>query len=226
MIWRARAAVCALALLAACAPIQTPPALKNLAKSDTAFFVEAVRDELDQRLAELMVKLYRRNPVQMPAGITLELRLIQLKSPRLNLAEFDQVASDALVRLAFDPTFTGDRVFAFSAGLQDMVNRAFNGRQEFLLLDDLPDPQFIYNSARNIEVAAYLLRTKTTAQGEPLLYADGIQDGVLNASFSQILGGLISTQDTLAMTLAMKDQRTLNAVTRGVASTIFLPVGF
>lgn len=226
MIWRARAAFCALALLAACAPIQTPPALKNLAKSDTAFFVEAVRDELDQRLAELMVKLYRRNPVQMPEGMTLELRLIQLKSPRLNLAEFDQVASDALVRLAFDPTFTGDRVFAFSAGLQDMVNRAFDGRQEFLLLDDFPDPQFIYNSARNIELAAYLLRTKTTTQGEPLLYADGIQDGVLNASFSQILGGLISTQDTLAMTLAMKDQRTLNAVTRGVASTIFLPVGF
>lgn len=223
---RAWATLCVLALLVACAPMQTPPALKNLAKSDTAFFVEAVRAELDQRLAELMVKLYRRNPVQMPSDMTLELRLLQLKSPRISLAEFDQTSSDGLVRLAFDPAFRGDRVFAFAAGLQDMVNRAFDGRREFLLLDDLPDPQFIYNSARNIEAAAYLLRTQRDASGQPYLYADGMQDDVLNASYSQILGGLISVQDTLATTLAMKDQRTINAVTRGVASTLFLPVGF
>lgn len=223
---RAWATLCVLALLVACAPMQTPPALKNLAKSDTAFFVEAVRAELDQRLAELMVKLYRRNPVQMPPDMTLELRLLQLKSPRISLAEFDQRSSDGLVRLAFDPAFRGDRVFAFAAGLQDMVNRAFDGRREFLLLDDFPDPQFIYNSARNIEAAAYLLRTQRDASGQPYLYADGMQDDVLNASYSQILGGLISVQDTLATTLAMKDQRTINAVTRGVASTLFLPVGF
>jgi len=107
-----------------------------------------------------------------------------------------------------------------------MVNRAFDGRREFLLLDDFPDPQFIYNSARNIEMAAYLLRSQRDASGQPYLYAVGVQDDVLNASYSQILGGLISVQDTLATTLAMKDQRTINAVTRGVASTLFLPVGF
>ena len=223
---RAWATSCVLALLVACAPIQTPPALKNFAKSDTAFFVEAVRTELDQRLAELMIKLYRRNPIQMPPEMTLELRLLQLKSPRISLAEFDQTSSDALLRLAFDPAFQGDRVFAFTAGLQDMVNRAFDGRREFLLLDDFPDPQFIYNSARNIEMAAYLLRSQRDASGQPYLYADGVQDDVLNASYSQILGGLISVQDTLATTLAMKDQRTINAVTRGVASILFLPVGF
>lgn len=223
---RAWATLCVLALLVACAPVQTPSALRNLAKSDTSFFVEAARTELDQRLAELMVKLYRRNPVQMPSNMTLELRLLQLKAPRISLTEFDETSSEALIRLAFEPDFRGDRVFAFSAGLQDMVNRAFDGRREFLLLDDFPDPQFIYNSARNIEAAAYLLRTRRDPAGQPYLYADGVQDDVLNASYSQILGGLISVQDTLATTLAMKDQRTINAVTRGVASTLFLPVGF
>ncbi|NBS11753.1 MAG: hypothetical protein EBS77_03650 [Gammaproteobacteria bacterium] len=220
------AILCVLALLVACVPVQTPPVLKNLAKSDTAFFVEAARTELDQRLSELLVKLYRRNPSQMPSNITLELRLLQLKSPRISLSEFNETSAEALIRLAFEPEFQGDRVFAFSAGLQDMVNRAFDGRREFLLLDDFPDPQFIYNSARNIEAAAYLLRTRRDPSGHPYLYADGVQDDVLNASYSQILGGLISVQDTLATTLAMKEQRTINAVTRGVASTLFLPVGF
>ena len=60
-------------------------------------------------------------------------------------------------------------------GLQSMVNHAFDHRREFLLLDDLPTAQFIYNSARNIETAAYLLRTKRTTDGKPYLYADGIQ---------------------------------------------------
>ena len=43
-----------------------------------------------------------------------------------------------------------------------MVNHAFDHRREFLLLDDLPTAQFIYNSARNIETAAYLLEQSET----------------------------------------------------------------
>ena len=70
-------------------PIKAPPEVKNLAKSDTAFFVEAVRSELDQSLGLLLVKLYRRNPVQLPTNTTIEVRVEQLKAARLNLQEFD-----------------------------------------------------------------------------------------------------------------------------------------
>ena len=214
-------------MLVACAvPIKAPPAVKNLVKSDTAFFVEAVRAELDQSLGLLLVKLYRRNPVQLPANNTIEVRVEQLKAARLNLQEFDSLKPDQLVRMAFHPDFTGDRVYAFVGGLQSMVNHAFDHRREFLLLDDLPTAQFIYNSARNIETAAYLLRTKRTTDGKPYLFADGIQDQILNASYSQLMGEMIGLQDALSTALANKDQRTLNAVARGAASIIFLPVGF
>ena len=114
------------------------------------------------------MKLYRRNPVQLPANTTIEVRVEQLKAARLNLQEFDSRKPDQLVRMAFHPDFTGDRVYAFVAGLQSMVNHAFDHRREFLLLDDLPTAQFIYNSARNIETAAYLLRTKRTTEGSPI----------------------------------------------------------
>ena len=214
-------------MLTACAvPIKAPPEVKNLAKSDTAFFVEAVRSELDQSLGLLLVKLYRRNPVQLPTNTTIEVRVEQLKAARLNLQEFDRQKPDQLVRMAFYPDFTGDRVYAFVAGLQSMVNHAFDHRREFLLLDDLPTAQFIYNSARNIETAAYLLRTKRNRDGKPYLYADGIQDQILNASYSQLMGEMIGLQDALSTALANKDQRTLNAVARGAASIVFLPVGF
>ncbi len=214
-------------MLVACAvPIKAPPEVKNLAKSDTAFFVEAVRSELDQSLGLLLVKLYRRNPVQLPMNTTIEVRVEQLTAARLNLQEFDSRKPDQLVRMAFHPDFTGDRVYAFVAGLQSMVNHAFDHRREFLLLDDLPTAQFIYNSARNIETAAFLLRTKRTTDGKPYLYADGIQDQMLNASYSQLMGEMIGLQDALSTALANKDQRTLNAVVRGAASIVFLPVGF
>lgn len=214
-------------LLTACAiPVKAPDGLRNLAKSDTAFFVEAVRSELDQNLANLLVKLYRRNPIQLPKGVPLEVRIEQLKAPRLNLQEFGSPPPDRLIRSAFEPDFTGDRVFALVGGLQSMVNHAFDHRREFLLLDDLPTAQFVYNSARNIETAAYLMRTRLDASGTPYILADGVQDGILNASYSQLLGELIGLQDALSVALANKDQRTLNAVARGVASTVFLPVGF
>ena len=207
-------------------PIKAPPEVKNLAKSDTAFFVEAVRTELDQSLSLLLIKLYRRNPIQLPSNTTIEVRVEQLKAPRLNLQEFGSPKPDELVRMAFHPDFTGDRVYAFVGGLQSMVNHAFDHRREFLLLDDLPTAQFIYNSARNVETAAYLLRTQRTQDGKPYLYADGMQDQILNASYSQLMGEMIGLQDALSTALAKKDQRTLNAVARGAASIVFLPVGF
>ncbi|MBU25024.1 MAG: hypothetical protein CMD99_03220 [Gammaproteobacteria bacterium] len=213
--------------MAACAmPIKAPQEVKNLVKSDTAFFVEAVRSELDQSLSLLLVKLYRRNPIQLPASSSVEDRVSQLKSPELDLQEFGGPKPDDLVRMAFSEDFTGDRVYAFVGGLQSMVNHAFDHRREYLLLDDLPSAQFVYNSARNIETAAYLLRIQRNDSDEPYLYADGIQDGILNASYSQLMGEMIGLQDALSTALTKKDQRALNAVARGAASFVFLPVGF
>ena len=214
-------------MLVACAvPRKAPQQIKNLVKSDTAFFVEAVRDELDKSMALLLVKLYRRNPVQLPDGISVDDRMERLKAPRINVSEFGSSKPNQLVRLAFKSDFDGDRVFVVVAGLQSMINNAFAHRREFLLLDDLTTAQFVYNSARNIEISAYLLRTQRTSTAKPYLFADGIQNGILNASYSQLMGEMIGLQDALSVALAKKDQRALNRVARGVASFVFLPVGF
>lgn len=216
-----------LGLLVGCAvPVKTPNEIRDIGKSDTAFFVEAVRMEVDRNLSLLLVKLYRRNPIQMPKGMTEDFRLKQLRSERISLSEFSNAQPDEVIRLAFDPKFKGDRVFALVAGLQSMVNASYNYRREFFLLDELPNPQYVFNAARNLETAAYLLRTRLGGNGVPLILADGVQDGVLNASYSQLIGEMIGLQDALAVALGKKDQRTINAITRGVASSVFLPVGF
>ena len=56
------------------------------------------------------------------------------------------------MRLAFEESYEGDRVLALIEGLRGMVLDAYNGQQEFYLLDEL-DPQKLYNAARNIEIA-------------------------------------------------------------------------
>ena len=131
-------------MLGCALPIKAPPEVKDLVKSDTAFFVEAVRSELDQSLGHLLVKLYRRNPIQLPATSSIETRVAQLKVPKLDLQEFGGPKPDDLVRMAFHEDFTGDRVYAFVAGLQSMVNHVFDHRREYLLLDDLPLAQFVF----------------------------------------------------------------------------------
>ena len=88
-------------MLTACAvPIKAPPEVK-ISPKVTLLFVEAVRSELDQSLGLLLVKLYRRNPVQLPTNTTIEVRVEQLKAARLNLQEFDRQKPDQLVRMAF-----------------------------------------------------------------------------------------------------------------------------
>jgi hypothetical protein len=82
------AGIACVIVLSGCAiPVKAPDEVRNLAKSDTAFFVEAVREQLDGGLRELLVKLYKRNPVQLPDGMHVATRVEQLKAPRLNLQD-------------------------------------------------------------------------------------------------------------------------------------------
>ena len=70
--------------------------------------------------------------------------------------------------LAFKPEYSGDRVFAFGVGLASMVFLAYSEKTEFYLTDTL-DPQKLYNSSRNLEIAAWKLGNARDARGEPLL---------------------------------------------------------
>lgn len=197
---------------------------RRLAQSDTQLVIERVRNQLDEDLDTLTTKLYARNPIFLQrAGRTLQERKAMLREARFYSELEEKRGSDA-VRLAFRDDFAGDRVFAFVYGLASMIDESYGRKREFYLLDG-PSGQFVFNSARNIDTATYLLRTQTDSQGNPYLLADGYQGDILNASFSQLLGRLSAKQDVVADMLGDGQQRQVNAVARGVFTTVFLPIG-
>ena len=67
-------------------------------------------------------------------------------------------------------------VAAFIAGMGSMLNAAFEEKTEFFMLDDL-DPQKLYNSARNLEIAAWKLANARDAGGALLLLSNETGQG-------------------------------------------------
>ena len=198
---------------------------RRLAQSDTQLVLEQVRAQIDIELSELMSKLYKRNPKFLSAsGKTLRMRTAQLMQP-VYYKELNEKRSTDAIRLAFDPDFMGDRVFAYVYGLASMIDNSYDRKRSFYLLDR-PNSNAIFNSARNTETALFLLRSQRDSAGQLYLLADGYEGENLNASFSVLHGRIAAKQDLVADALGDSEQRTLNAVARGVASTVFLPIPF
>lgn len=201
--------------------------LADLAKSDIDQVAEIHLDEARNHLATLMRKLYRRNPAQWrstgkPSAEFVVQRVF--RGPRVpDFVELEGRRGVDAVRAALDPAYHGDRVLALGAGIADMLDSAYGGRREFFMTDTL-DPQKLYNSARNIELAAWLLRTRTGADGQPLLLSHSLPDEPLNLSFERVVGKLISLQDTLAKISAERSNRTIRTVMQRVVGAAFLPI--
>lgn len=202
--------------------------VKSLAKSDVDLVADIHRRETRLLLQELTTKLYLRNPNQLrrKPGETIESRWNSVlaysvgtrKSPELrNLTNIDAM------RLAFEEDFAGDRVFALMVGLTSMLSEAYGYKQEFYWLDSL-DQQSLYNSARNIEVMVWLLRTKVDLEGRPLILTDSLADGAFNLSFERLFGKLIAHQDILSMVIAGKTQRAVNTFAHSLVSMTFVPL--
>src|SRR5699024_10407655 len=98
---------------------------------------------------------------------------------------------------SLDPAFTGDRVGAFIYGLSDMILAAHNNKSRFYIADQL-NAQHIFNAARNVEIAAWLLNTRKNEWGEPLLLANEMSDTGVNLSFEREFGQIIGRLDLIA----------------------------
>lgn len=70
----------------------------------------------------------------------------------------------AALTLALSPDFAGDRVAAFIVACNDTIVTAHGGRRDFYYLDSI-DPQHIYNAARNMETALWILNSRRDARG-------------------------------------------------------------
>ena len=201
--------------------------LSDLGKSDVDQVTEIHLQQARDHLATLMRKLYRRNPSQWrSAGHRSAESVVQrvFRGPRVpDFVELGTKRGVDAVRLAFDHGYEGDRVLALIAGLAAMLDRAYGDRREFFLLDTL-DPQKLYNSARNLEIAAWQLRTKLNASGQPLLLSNSLPGEAANLSFERLFGKLISLQDTLALVVAGRSNRTIRKVVQRMATAVFLPL--
>jgi hypothetical protein len=198
----------------------------QLAKTDIDRVSESHRREAFAGLRLLAEKLYRRNPREWrKAGhASMEAALGQLFDPQLawRLPTLEGRRGVEAIAAGFREDFQGDRVAALIGGMGGMLSAAFNGQSEFYLLDDL-DPQKLYNSARNIEIAAWKLANARDAAGNPLLLSNELQ-GQQNLSFEREFGKLIGNLDLLSKIVADKSNRTVVKVIQNLATAVFLPV--
>ena len=199
---------------------------EQLAKTEVDRVAEAHRREAFGSLKALAEKLYRRNPREWKkAGhASADAALAQLFDTRLawRLPSLEGKRGVEAIAAGFREDYQGDRVAALVGGMGGMLHAAFNEKTEFFLLDDL-DPQRLYNSARNMEVAAWKLANARDAGGNLLLLSNDTQPPQ-NLSFEREFGRLIGNLDLLSQVVADKANRTVVKVIQNVATATFLPV--
>lgn len=160
----------------------------------------SMRANIDSLLL-LMDKLYKRNPREWRKHATSQAqaseRVIAALKSRTAWPELNGKRDIEALSLSLDPNFAGDRVAAFIYALGDMLIVAHGNRTEFYLLDGL-DAQHLYNAARNLEVAAWILASRRDANRQPLLLSNEISEGVRNVTFEREFGKMISRLDLVA----------------------------
>ncbi|WP_438970792.1 hypothetical protein [Methylophaga sp.] len=202
--------------------------LSRLAKSDVDEVIEIHQKAVLGDLKKLMVKLYKRNPnLRYDREIRSIKASVDLTFSRrfdFNYPEFKRIKKPTdIVRLAMDERYQGDRVLAFIVGLRKMLMASYDNHQEFFYLTSI-DQQKLYNSARNIEIAAWLLAKKRDRDGNLLILSDSLSEETRNLSYQRLIGRMIATQDNLALVISQKTGRIIKTFVVRAASLVFLPI--
>jgi hypothetical protein len=187
----------------------------------------AMRDNLDS-LSRLLEKLYRRNPaewrktgaVSLEAAVQQGRQAMQTGQGPAELASLQDVE---ILAVALDPAYRGDRVGAFIFGMANMIIGAHGGKTRFYVSDTL-NAQYVYNAARNVEVAAWLLASRRDAAGRPLLLANEMSNEATNLSFEREFGQLVGRLDLVANLLDENLRRVGINYMQGLLFFNFLPV--
>ncbi len=202
----------------------------ELLQSEGNRFAQSGMVANQRSLLTLADKLYRRNPAEWrKTAATREAALAQVEAAMLSgqpWAPLQGRRDVAALSHALTPEFQGDRVAAFVLACADTIVTAHGGKREFYYLDGV-DPQHIYNAARNMEVALWVLNTRRTGQGQPLLLANEIAGENRNLTFEREFGKIIGRLDLLATYMTERYRRAgINYVQGLVAAPFlaFLPV--
>ena len=200
--------------------------IKNLAKSDIDLVTDEFITETRSAVRELVVKLYKRNPVQLRKipGMTVEGRLAQLRVHRneLNFPELGGKQGIEAMLIAFDPDFSGDRVFALIVGLGSMLREAYSYKSEMFLTDRL-EPEVLLTSARNVEVLLWKLKNTRKPNGEHYIITHEYKGVTDNLSFERLFGKIIILQEMMARIAGDSDDRAVTGAVHAV-SKVFIPL--
>ena len=201
--------------------------VSNLAKGDIDFVTDAHYRASQDLLKKLTLKLYRRNPSELSkaTNVSVDIRMQTLftHDGQLILAELNFKQGTDALHLALDPSFRGDRVLALVAGLNGMIRHAYEYRRESFLFDQF-DEQKLYQSARNIEILLWQLKTMNDSAVRPLVLTNSRVGEANNLSFERLFGKLIALQDMMAVIVSQQNDRLINTVTQNVASMVFFPL--
>ena len=219
-----------LVLLSGCASLPEGSKLKgtdfktsSLVKTDVDLITETIQGFVFSSLKELATKLYKRNPREWRKSGYDSVESAVNRVVASPFAEVEGKRSIACIQLAFDDTYAGDRVKALILGLETMILDAYGGDQEFYLFDQL-DAQKLYYSARNIEVASWMLRTRRDSGSELfLLSSSDLEGNMVNPSFERLFGKIINAQDIIAQIAADSTHRTIKQILQTMV-TAFIPI--
>ncbi|WP_353153404.1 hypothetical protein [Herminiimonas fonticola] len=203
---------------------------REMGQSDTNRIATlGMQSNLDS-LYLLMAKLYRRNPAEWKKtaasrdeSIKRVRDAIEQRQPWPGLQGQRDIRA---LSLALAPEFSGDRVAAFIYASADMIITAHDGKTEFFLVDGL-DAQHVYNAARNIEIAVWLLGNRRNTEGKVLLLSDDMGEAGRNLSFEREFGKIVGRLDLLAAFVTEKYRRAgINYVQNMIGGSFlqFLPV--
>jgi len=195
--------------------------ISSVIKNDIDLVTETHQQMVFSSLKELAVKLYKRNPDEWKkeGHASIDDAVASFTSdPFPKVA--DKTSVDA-IRLAFDEEYEGDRVKAFIVGLETMVLDSYNGHRPLYIYNML-EAQKLYDSARNIELASWLVRTKYNSEHQLFLVSTG-EGSEINLSFERLFGKMINAQDMMAQIMADRTHRQIKNVIQSVA-TAFIPI--
>jgi len=207
----------------------TPFQVKDIAKTPVDMITDIHLDRITRLLKQLTIKLYKINPFELTkaeeSGITRKQRVDQIFScpATTPFKQLDGKKGAKAMLLGFDETYRGDRIFAVMYGLYTMILASYENQCEFFALDQL-DQQKLYNSARNIEILVWRLKTRCKETGKPLLITNETHGEIENLSFERLFGKMIAIQDMMALIVADQSNRIITKVIH-TAGMFFLPVG-
>ncbi len=207
--------------------------INQIIKTDFDRIAEIEIRENTQSMRTLMLKLYKRNPQELKKNKafknniqTAEEMVTQLfdheEEHHYRFSALDNTQSTETIFLAFKPQYEGDRVFAYIVGLQTMLLKAHGGKNTFYMTDEI-EPQYLYNVARNVEIAAWKLANSKDKNGKIYLMSNELNTNEKNLSIEREFGKIIGRTDLFAISLSEKSQRNITRVIQNIATALFLP---